>query len=329
MSPDSRSPELSVVVLTRNEEANAEECVRSLLAQDADLEAIVVDSASSDGTLAALARVHDARLKVIPSPRDLPIGEARNVGIAAASARVIAFVSADATVAPGWARAALSALASADLVYGRQEHAPPRLGVAAVVRGLRYHHFRESARRLPPEAYASNVNAAIRREVFARVRYVEEPHASALDDVLFTREAIALGHRVAYEPAMLVRHKDVSTLAGERRKASREGYGWGLLAPQLGLNFPLLAWGALVLVALVASVFLPPLFAWHALAGALWLPALRRVALAGRAYATRPHLLLGALAVAPMFDLAFLFQYVRGLKDRRLDLSGLVEPHGA
>lgn len=326
------SPSLSVVLLTKNEEANVADAVRSLLAQDADLEILVVDSASTDRTLEVLESIEPeaaGRMRVVANERDIPIGEARNLGAALARAPAVAFMSADATAAPGWARAALEALARADIAYGRQEHAPPALSVAAVVRGLRYHHYR-AADRAKPEAFASNVNAAIARDVFDRVRYVDEGHASALDDVLFTREARALGYRVAYEPAMLVRHKDVGDLAGEWAKARREGYGWGLLAPRLGLNRPALAWGLLLAAGVLGSLVLPPLLAWLAFLAPLYAPAARRVARAGAPFAKRaPHLLLGALLVSPAFDVGFLLHYLRGLRDRRRDLTGLVEPQGA
>lgn len=343
------SPSLSVVLLTRNEEANVADAVRSLLAQDADLEIIVVDSASTDRTLQvleSLAPEAGGRMRVVANDRDIPIGEARNLGAALARAPAVAFMSADATAAPGWARAAVEALSRAELVYGRQEHAPPALSVAAVVRGLRYHHYR-AADRARPDAFASNVNAAIAREVFDRVRYVDEgtsaPRgaregdeariawaASALDDVLFTREARSLGYRVAYEPSMLVRHKDVSDLASEWAKARREGYGWGILSPKLGLNRPVLAWGLLLAAGLLGSLLLPPLLAWLAFLAPLYAPAARRVLLAGAPFAKRaPHLLLGALVVSPAFDVGFLFHYLRGLRERRRDLTGVVEPHGA
>ncbi len=67
---------VGVCVPARNEEANIEACVRSLLAQDArDLRVIVSDDASTDSTAAVLARLasEDARLIVVHPP-PLPAG---------------------------------------------------------------------------------------------------------------------------------------------------------------------------------------------------------------------------------------------------------------
>lgn len=327
MTLRSDAPALSVVVLTRNEQANVADALDSLLAQEGvDLEALVVDSASADRTL-EIARGYEARdprVRVIASERDIPIGEARNLGIAAARGRIVAQMSADAMAAPGWAAALVAALRDADVVYGRQEHAPDRLTPAAIVRGLRYHHFRSDAR-APPETYASNVNAATRREVLDRVRFVAEGPASALDDILFTREAKALGFRIAYEPRMLVRHKDATTLAGEWRKNRREGYGWGILSPRLGLQPIVLAWSALLLLSLVALVAWPSAWTALALVALLYAPALRRAARAGRPYLTqRPLALAGAVLASPAFDLAFAWRYAAGLANRRRDLTGVL-----
>lgn len=321
------APELSVIVLTRNEEANVEDAVRSLLHGDPPVEVIVVDSASRDRTVEIARRVAaelgEERVRVLASERDVPIGEARNMGLAAARAPRIAYMSADATAGPGWAIEALRSLEEADLVYGRQEHAPVDQSVASVCRGLRYHHFRSDAT-APAETYASNVNAAIRREVFDHLRYVEDGPASALDDILFTREAKQLGFRIAYNPRMLVRHKDVSDLAGEMRKNRREGYGWGILANQLGLHKMILAWGALLVGALAALAVAPGPLTALLFAALLYAPALRRVARAGGPYVRQAPLpLAGATLVGPFFDLAFLVAYARGLAARRTGLTGL------
>lgn len=325
------APELSVVVLTRNEEANLADALDSLVAQEGvALEAIVVDSASRDRTLEIARRyeaAHPDVVRVVASPEDIPIGVARNLGIAHARAPLVAQMSADAMAAPGWGARMVAALAGCDLAYGRQEHAPDRLTAAAVVRGLRYHHF--DAKPAAPETYASNVNAGMRREVLERVRFVPDGPASALDDILLTREAMELGFRVGYDAQMLVRHKDATTLQGELRKNRREGYGWGLLSPKLGLHKMAIAWGASLAALVVALAAWPSIWLAAILLGTIYAPTLRRAALAGGRFAkAAPLALLGAIAVGPALDLAFLYHYVLGLKDRRADLTGRLPAGG-
>jgi glycosyltransferase involved in cell wall biosynthesis len=324
-------PELSVILLTRNEAPNVDDALRSLVSQELPLEVVVVDSASTDATVERVRSwcdAHPARVRLVASERDIPIGEARNLGLEHARATRIAFMSADATAAPGWASALVAALHKADVVYGRQEHDPPGLSVAAAVRGLRYHHFPDTDVD-DPDTYASNVNAGIRRDVFDQVRYVSDRAASALDDILFTRDVRTLGLTVVYEPRMLVRHKDASTLKMELRKNRREGYGWGILAPALGLHRTALAWGAMLFLGLASFLFFQTWWLAVAWAFVLYAPALRRVVRSGGRLMHRPHLLLAALIVSPLFDLAFLFDYLRGLRHRRPDVTGILQPQGA
>ncbi|MBW3582186.1 MAG: glycosyltransferase [Euryarchaeota archaeon] len=331
---DGRGPDplLSVVVLTLDEADNLEEAVSSLIDQDGvPLEVLIVDGDSKDGTVGIAERLeaHNVgRVRLVTS-EPLPIGPARNLGLSEARAPFIAFMSADATAAPGWAKAMVKALEKADIVYGRQEHTPPKTGVTAVVRGLRYHHFNDDTI-AAPETFASNVNAAIRREVFDLLTYVDEGPASALDDILFTHEAKELGLRVAYQPSAVVRHKDATTLAGEYEKNRREGYGWGILAPKLGTHRTVLAWGAGLLVGAGLLAARPGWWTGAVLAGVLWAPALRRVVRGGGPYLRRaPASLAGAFVVSPLFDLAFLLAYVRGLSQRRPELTGRIPPQGA
>lgn len=323
-------PRLSVIVLTLNEEANVVDAVESLLAQrDVDLEVLVVDSASQDRTVPLVQELakSDPRVRLVASPTHLSIGKARNHGLEATDAPLVAFMSADATAAPGWARAIADALEEADVVYGRQEHTPPRPSVAAAVRGMRYHHFRDDAHR-DPETYASNVNAAVRRIVFDRVHYVDDGPASALDDILFTKQAKMLGYQITYRRDMLVRHKDAVSMREELIKNRREGHGWGLLAPRLGMHWTVLAWGALLLAAIAtAGITLHPA-AWTLSALILWAPTLRR-AVHSLHLARRPAGWLGAILVSPAFDLAFLVAYLGGLRHRRNDLSGVIPFQGA
>src|SRR4051794_5124754 len=81
------APRVSVVVPARDEAANIEACVRSILAQrvEGGLEVIVVDGRSGDDT-AAIARAAGAR--VVDNP-DQVIPAALNRGVEAARAAIV------------------------------------------------------------------------------------------------------------------------------------------------------------------------------------------------------------------------------------------------
>src|SRR3954453_11117240 len=111
---------VSVVIPARDAAGLIDGAVRAALSQqlDGEFEVIVVDDGSTDAT-STIAREAGARVVSNPSPPG-PAG-ARNVGVAAASAPLIAFTDADCVPAPGWLRAGVTALELADLVQGRVE----------------------------------------------------------------------------------------------------------------------------------------------------------------------------------------------------------------
>lgn len=315
-------PSLSVVVLTWNEARNIGPALRALARQrERDFEVIVIDAASTDGTVPAIEAERPNMpmpLRLVVAGSRIPIGEARNKGAALAQAPAIAFLSADAEVDERWTAEALRSLQSADLVFSRQVHAPHEWSVGAAVRGLRYHFPTHDGD--DPMRYASNVAAAYKREVVQRFPF--DPWANAAEDLLLAQRAAASGFRVAYNPWMVVHHHDVATAKVEWRKNVREGHGWALYADEIGHLRSLLAWGGLLagtlgIAVAGAVVHSPWLLAGGALAllGALYLPAVRR-GWKHRKDTPRRALVKG-VACSPPFDLAFLVNYLRGLAQRR------------
>jgi glycosyltransferase involved in cell wall biosynthesis len=308
---------VSVVIPTRDEAANLAECLDALLAQMAEGdEAIVVDAASSDATVsiaASYAERHPGRVRVHAFPAELTHGEARNAGLEMARHDVIAFVSADAVPEAGWLAAMRGAIANADIVYGRQRHAPTRLNAATVARGLRYHRFERKGDVLP-ETFASNVNAAYRRFAFSTLRFDDALPGS--EDVAFAREARLAGLRIAYAPDAVVRHKDVASLGAEWRRRLREGAGAAKLRHALGVPKLHLLWAATVGLLGIAAVVLMNVWLLAATILAFFAPTARRLASpASRRYS--PHKLAGGAALSPILDLAFLGSYLARRTIRR------------
>ena len=131
-APPAHLPRVSVLVPARNEEANIERCVASLLAQDyPDFEVLVLDDESTDGTGCILARLAaaDPRLRVL-SGRPLEAGwRGKNWACAQLAAQangeLLFFTDADTHHQPQTLRAFATALIGegADLLGGfpRQE----------------------------------------------------------------------------------------------------------------------------------------------------------------------------------------------------------------
>jgi GT2 family glycosyltransferase len=113
---------IAVVIPTRNRGAQAAEAAGAVLRDKGDFELVVVDQSSDDATEEAFrAMQRDPRLRVIRSPLR-GISNARNTGVAATSAPIIAFTDDDCRPEPGWTSAVLGVFQDepdAALVFGR------------------------------------------------------------------------------------------------------------------------------------------------------------------------------------------------------------------
>ena len=116
-------PRLAVIIPVHDGQATVRRAVESVLAQSGvDLEVIVVDDGSSDDSAAVAASVGDDRVRVVRQGQG-GTAVARNAGVAASGAPIIAFLDADDEALPGWGEALAGAMAA------------PEVGLASV--GLR------------------------------------------------------------------------------------------------------------------------------------------------------------------------------------------------
>ncbi len=101
--PAVATPLVSVLLAARDAETTVAEAVESVLGQtNADLELLVVDDGSVDGTGDVLGAVDDARLRVIRNREPLGLAGALNVGLDAARGSYVARMDADDVALPGW-----------------------------------------------------------------------------------------------------------------------------------------------------------------------------------------------------------------------------------
>lgn len=124
-------PTLSIVMPTRNQAAFLPSAVDSVMQQAegaaADLELVITDGASTDGTpalLAELAARHPGRIRWISEP-DAGPADAVNKAVRMARAPLIGWLNSDDLYAPGAAARAVAALQTRPdwvMVYGEGEH---------------------------------------------------------------------------------------------------------------------------------------------------------------------------------------------------------------
>jgi glycosyltransferase involved in cell wall biosynthesis len=100
---------VSVVIPTRDRLPLLVQTLHTVLSQNLDIEVIVVDEASSDGTAEWLAALGDPRVGTVRHDRAQGLPAARNAGLAAAAGRWVAFVDDDDLWAPDKLAAQLTA----------------------------------------------------------------------------------------------------------------------------------------------------------------------------------------------------------------------------
>ena len=134
------TPEVTVIVPARDEIASIDRCLDSVLSQrGCEIEVVVVDNGSTDGTAARLAEraATDSRLRVLSNPHP-SIPASLNMAVAAARGRWLVRVDAHSTIPPGYVARAVSRLAEGRWagVGGRKTavaHTPTGRAVAAVL----------------------------------------------------------------------------------------------------------------------------------------------------------------------------------------------------
>src|SRR5712691_3778364 len=111
--PGNGGPDISVVLATYDRRHSLPRAIASVLAQDGvRFELIVVDDASRDGTHDYLAQLTDPRIRVITAERNGGPGAARNLGLKAARAGIVAFLDSDDAYLPRRLAAPLAAFAA-------------------------------------------------------------------------------------------------------------------------------------------------------------------------------------------------------------------------
>ncbi len=202
-----RRLKISLVTPSLDQAEYVERAVRSALDQrgDFDLEYLVYDGGSTDGTLDLLRR-YEGRLRLVVEP-DRGQADAINKGLRAATGDVVGWLNSDDLLHPGaLARVAEAFLSRRDLVWlhGRceivDEHDRPIRGWVSAYKDFRCRHY--SRRSLLVENYVSQMTVFWRRSAMERIGYLDETmrfsfdyeywlRLSALGDPVYLPERIA------------------------------------------------------------------------------------------------------------------------------------------
>lgn len=202
-------PRVSVVIPVLNGADVITGCLDGIAAQpDAPpFEVVVVDNGSRDGT-PEVARGHEVAPRVLVERAPGPYA-ARNAGMAAAGADVIALTDADCLPGPRWLSSGLAAIEEgAHLVGGRiaQLRAPhPTLWE-------RYDRatYLDQERFVTSESFAATANLLVVADVVRQIGGFR-PEFLVSGDLEFCRRATDRGFRLDYAPDAVVGHRPRAT----------------------------------------------------------------------------------------------------------------------
>ena len=109
---------VSVVCILRNEEKFIQRNLAALSGQDhKDFEIVFVDNGSSDKTADMIRKFEDPRVRLVVEPRNLGLGELRNIGVRHACGEFVFFTDGDCVPSHNWISEGLNAFTS-DSILG-------------------------------------------------------------------------------------------------------------------------------------------------------------------------------------------------------------------
>jgi len=200
----------AVLIRTLDEAEWIGRVLDAVLAQSVRPEVIVLDSGSTDRTVAE-AKARPAVKVMTIAPSEFTYGRALNRGFAAATAPFLVALSGHALpVDERWLERLLAPFADPAVaaVYGRQlphkDLDPFRTGEV-----LRYWHDRGGDDR-PGASRYSNANGAVRGELWKRRPFDEA--LPAAEDHEWGNWALSEGHRVVYDPSAAVYHSHAESV---------------------------------------------------------------------------------------------------------------------
>lgn len=245
------NPKTSILIRTKNE---AKDIAKTLnLVTDQTLkpdEIIVVDSGSTDGTIALVQQRSDVKLLTM-HPEDFTFGRSLNLGFAATQTELVIALSAHAFPCDrDWLKNLVEPFADARVaaVYGKQT--PHADAYPPVERDYRSFYGNELRVQTNPNDFSdrtfSNANAAIRRQCWEKRPFDET--LSGCEDVEWAWAMLMLGDTIIYAPDAAVYHSHNEPLRQVYQRTYRETLALQTLyAQDMGLRDAWKTWYGSVL----------------------------------------------------------------------------------
>ncbi len=224
----------SIIIRCYNEEQHIGRLLTGILQQSVkDVEIIVIDSGSTDSTL-AIAERYPVKILSIP-PEQFSFGCSLNIGCQAASNEIVVIVSAHVyPVYDNWLEALLAPFNDPQvaLVYGKQRgNDATRYSERQIFR----HWFPNRSSTQQEHPFCNNANAAIRHRVWQQLPYDET--LSGLEDLDWAKRAMQQGHRIAYVADAEIVHVHNETPMRIYNRYRREAMAFKRIFPADRIDF--------------------------------------------------------------------------------------------
>lgn len=213
-------PICSIIIRSYNEEKSLGRLLEGIGQQTLrDVEIILVDSGSTDGTL-AIASHFPVKIVQIP-PQEFTFGRSLNLGLRHATAELAVFASAHVfPVYPDWLEKLLAPFGDERiaLVYGRQIGTEKSQFSEKEIFSSWYPASSETYQET---SFCNNANAAVRRSLALEFPYNET--LPGLEDVDWAQRIQEKGWKIHYAPEAEIFHAHQETPRGVYNRYKREG----------------------------------------------------------------------------------------------------------
>jgi glycosyltransferase involved in cell wall biosynthesis len=225
----------SVVIRTLNESRHLPALLRGIARQVApgvDIETVIVDSGSTDGTL-KIAESFGARLVHIRK-EEFSFGRSLNYGCEAATGDALVMVSGHCIpVDEHWIARLVEPLGQDGVVYaygGQRGDVGTRFSEREI-----FAKYFPAESRVPQDGFfCNNANSALLKAAWREHRFDEQ--LTGLEDMHLAKTLVEAGHRIAYVAPAAVFHLHDETWAQVRRRFEREAIALQRIMPEVQLS---------------------------------------------------------------------------------------------
>lgn len=223
------NPKISIIIRCYNEEEHIARLLSGILEQtEKNFEVLVVDSGSTDATLAIASRYP---VKIISIKKeDFSFGYSLNVGCELAKGEFLVIVSAHVyPVHHDWLQQLIVPFENerVGLVYGKQRgNDSTKFSEHQIL----YKWFPDQSNWDQSHPFCNNANASVRKYLWQRFRYDES--LTGLEDLAFAKQLTCSGYKIAYEAAAEIIHVHNETAKSLYHRYLREAIAMKEIFPQ-------------------------------------------------------------------------------------------------